>query len=97
MFIAEEEEFLGGSAHGYTHESSAGVTGYRIRMDWMLALGRTSLDTGDLRTALKYFMMVQEIEENNRTAIFYSNLTRRLMRQRRQRSGRPDCSVDATR
>ena len=97
MFIAEEEEFLGGSAHGYPSDKPAGTGAYRIRMDWMLALGRTSLDCGDLRTDLKYFLMVQEVEENNRTAIFYSNLTRRLMKQRRQRSGRPSQAVDCLR
>jgi len=95
MFIVEEEEFLGSSAHGYGTGGGRRDERYTIRVDWMLALGRTSLDYGDLRTALKYFMMVQEVDHKNRTAIFYSDMTRRLMKQRRMRAGSPSCSVDA--
>ena len=97
MFIVEEEEFLGSSAHGYGTGGGRRDERYTIRVDWMLALGRTSLDYGDLRTALKYFMMVQEVDHNNKTAIFYGDMTRRLMKQRRMRAGSPSCSVDALR
>jgi predicted ATPase len=60
-----------------------------VRLDWMLALGRSSLDRGDLRTALKYFNMVLGLDSENPVAQQYLNMTLELMEKRKERATCP--------
>ena len=66
-------------AHGFGAATMGGAAGGHVRLDWMLALGRTSLEQGDLRTALKYFTMVLGMDDGNAVANYYRDITTRLI------------------
>ena len=86
MLVMEDEEWLRYSAIGFRQDYSIESKRYLVRLDWMLALGRSALDRGDLRIAMKYFNMVLDIDSRNFMANYYLKITKKLIARKKLRA-----------